>query len=160
MRPEPVRRRATLASPALAAASLAFAPVALADTATSASFQIHAGTLDTAGGRSTSASHVVTSCVGSEIAGSSSSASHRIDSGCGATSLAVVVPGGGPGGVERPATPVPALYRRGNAADGRDAVRRRGETPAPPAHPASRPLTPLNLPAPPGFDIMAGSVGT
>ncbi len=114
MRPETVRRRATLASPALAAASLAFAPVALADTATSASFQIHAGTLDTAGGRSTSASHVVTSCVGSEIAGSSSSASHRIDSGCGATSLAVVVPGGGPGGgANGPATPVPALTDAG-----------------------------------------------
>lgn len=112
MRPEPVRRRATLASPALAAASLAFAPAALADTATSASFQIQAGTLDTAGGRSTSASHVVTSCVGSEIAGSSSSASHRIDSGCGATSLAVVVPGGG-GNASGSATPVPALTDAG-----------------------------------------------
>ena len=112
MRPEPVRRRATLASPALAAASLAVAPVALADTATSASFQIHAGTLDTAGGRSTSANHVVTACVGSEIAGSSSSASHRIDSGCGATSLAVVVPGGG-GNPSGSATPVPALTDAG-----------------------------------------------
>ena len=111
MRPETVRRRATLASPALAAASLASAPIALADTATSASFQIQAGTLDTAGGRSTSASHVVTACVGSEIAGSSSSASHRIDSGCGATSLAVVVPGGGnPSGS---AVPVPALTDAG-----------------------------------------------
>ena len=114
MRPETVRRRAMLASPALAAASLASAPIALADTATSASFQIQAGTLDTAGGRSTSANHVVTACVGSEIAGSSSSASHRIDSGCGATSLAVVVPGGGPGGgTSGAATPVPALTDAG-----------------------------------------------
>ena len=113
MRPEPVRRRAMPASPALAAASLAFAPAALADTATSASFQIHAGTLDTAGGRSTSANHVVTACVGSEIAGSSSSASHRIDSGGGATSLAVVVPGGGGNGLGGPATPVPALTDAG-----------------------------------------------
>ena len=112
MRPETVRRRATLASPALAAASLASAPIALADTATSASFQIQAGTLDTAGGRSTSANHVVTACVGSEIAGSSSSASHRIDSGCGATSLAVVVPGGG-GNPSGSTVPVPALTDAG-----------------------------------------------
>lgn len=109
MRPEPVRRRAKLASLAIVAASLVAMPAAFAGTATSASFQVQAGTLDTAGGRSTSASHVVTACVGSEIAGSSSSASHRIDSGCGATSLAVVVPGRGGGNPSGSEVPVPAL---------------------------------------------------
>ncbi len=108
MRPESVRRRAIQASPAIAAASLVAAPIALADTATSASFQIQAGTLDTAGGRSTSANHVVTACVGSEIAGTSSSASHHIDSGCGATALAVVIPNGGGSGPGS-GIPVPVL---------------------------------------------------
>ncbi len=45
--------------------------------------------IDSAGGTSASANHVVTACVGSEIAGAAASASYRIESGCGPTSLSL-----------------------------------------------------------------------
>jgi len=94
---------------ALVAAS---APRALADTQSSASFGLVA-TIDGGGGRSSSSSHVVTSCIGSEIAGTQTSTSFRIDSGCGATALAVVKPSAQGGGGT--ATPVPALGEVGLA---------------------------------------------
>lgn len=69
--------------------------------ATSASHRIDHGVVDSAGGIAASTSHILASCVGSEIAGSSSSSSHRIEAGCGATALALpkefpLPPGGGP----------------------------------------------------------------
>ena len=109
MRPAAIPHRATIAALAFAATSLVAAPAALADTATSGSFQIQAGTIDTAGGRSTSASHVVTACVGSEVAGSASSASFRIDSGCGATALLALPKDRGMGGLPDATVGVPTL---------------------------------------------------
>jgi hypothetical protein len=50
----------------------------------SASFRIDSNIVDSAGGMSSSASHVLTSCLGSQIAGSASSASFQLESGCGA----------------------------------------------------------------------------
>lgn len=109
MRPRHARKLqgATLAL----AATLA--PAAFADTQSSASFGLTAS-VDGGGGTSSSQSHVVTSCIGSEIAGTQSSASFRIDSGCGATALAVVVPNGG-GGSGGAVTPVPTLTDAGVA---------------------------------------------
>jgi hypothetical protein len=77
----------------------------LAAAASSASFQIPNGSIDVAGGRSTSASFVLTACVGSEIAGSSASSSFRIDSGCGS---GLKASSGGNGGAAA-AQPIPAL---------------------------------------------------
>ena len=59
MRPAAIRHRTLIAALAVAAALFVAAPTALADTATSGSFQIQAGTNDTAGGRPTSPSHAV-----------------------------------------------------------------------------------------------------
>lgn len=109
MRPAAIRHRTLIAALAVAAASCAAAPAALADTATSGSFQIQAGTIDTAGGRSTSASHAVTACVGSEVAGSASSASFRIDSGCGATALLALPKDRGMGGLPDSTVGIPTL---------------------------------------------------
>lgn len=108
MRPRHAR---TLDGATLALAA-AFAPAALADTQSSASFGLTAS-VDGGGGTSSSTSHVVTSCIGSEIAGTQSSASFRIDSGCGATALAVVRPAGATGGGG--GTPVPTLGDAGLA---------------------------------------------
>ena len=76
--------------------------------ASSASFQINNAVLDAAGGVSTSPSHVVAACVGSEIAGSSSSANFKLETGCGPTALALakdfVVPA-----VDTSAAPIPTL---------------------------------------------------
>jgi hypothetical protein len=79
----------------------------LAAAASSASFQIPNGSLDVAGGKSTSSSFALTACVGSEIAGSSASSSFRIDSGCG-SALEVAKPGPASGGTAA-AQPVPGL---------------------------------------------------
>jgi hypothetical protein len=57
--------------------------------ASSASFQIPNGVVDTAGGTSASANYLVTGCVGSEIAGTSTSTNFRIDSGCGPSALSL-----------------------------------------------------------------------
>ncbi|MEO8484903.1 MAG: hypothetical protein ABI585_01060 [Betaproteobacteria bacterium] len=92
------------------ACALALTHAALAGAASSASFQIQNAVIDTAGGRSTSATHVVTACVGSEIAGSSASASFKMDSGCGATALFVP-----PTAVVAQATvPVPTMSSAGS----------------------------------------------
>lgn len=109
MHPAAIRHRTLIAALAVAAASCVAAPAALADTATSGSFQIQAGTIDTAGGRSTSASHAVTACVGSEVAGSASSASFRIDSGCGATALLALPKDRGMGGQPDATVGIPTL---------------------------------------------------
>jgi hypothetical protein len=109
MRPAAIPHRTTIAALAVATALFGAARTALADTATSGSFQIQAGTIDTAGGRSTSASHVVTACVGSEVAGSASSASFRIDSGCGATALLALPKDRGMGGLPDMTVGVPTL---------------------------------------------------
>lgn len=90
------------------------APAALADTQSSASFVVQ-GVVDSGGGRSTSQSHVVTSCLGSEIAGTQSSSNFRIDSGCGATALAFVTPDGGGNGRGGGVVGVPTLTDAGLA---------------------------------------------
>ena len=109
MHPAAIRHRTVIAALTAAAATFVAAPMALADTSTSASFQVQAGTVDTAGGRSTSASHIVTACVGSEVAGSASSASFRIDSGCGATALLALPKDRGMGGLPDTTVGVPTL---------------------------------------------------
>jgi len=88
------------------------AQTSLAHAQSSASFKVQGGGVDTAGGLATSASHVVTACVGSEIAGSQSSASYRIDSGCGAVALFVPTPAAAPGD----SVPIPAMSPGGIAA--------------------------------------------
>jgi hypothetical protein len=94
-------RRARLSRPPSAGAPVALAaatgvlgalPSARVDAAASASFQIPNGTVDVAGGTSSSTNYVVTACVGSEIAGPSASASFRLESGCGAALQAIAPP--------------------------------------------------------------------
>lgn len=95
------------------ALAVGFAPAAFADNQSSTSFRVN-GVVDSGGGRSTSETHVLTSCIGSEIAGSQSSQNFRIDSGCGATALAVVVPSGN-GGSPYGTVGVPTLTDAGLA---------------------------------------------
>jgi hypothetical protein len=76
-----------------------------ANAQSSASFKVQGAVVDTAGGVSTSQSHVLVSCVGSEIAGQQASINHRIDSGCGAVTLFVPATGGAGGD----ALPVPTM---------------------------------------------------
>jgi hypothetical protein len=84
-------------------------PCSLALGASSTSFQIPNGTVDVAGGKSTSPSFALTACVGSEIAGSSGSSSYRIDSGCGAGFKSTTPSGPGPSPSTAGPQAIPAL---------------------------------------------------
>lgn len=58
------------------------APLASAQVASSPSFRIEAGQVETSGNAASSASHRVSGCVGAAVAGQSNSASHTLQIGC------------------------------------------------------------------------------
>jgi hypothetical protein len=77
----------------LAGVFLASTMQAAATPATSASYRVDGGQVETSGGLSSSASHGVVACIGAAVAGESRSASHTLSVGCGfALALASKLP--------------------------------------------------------------------